>query len=72
MNRQARSASCMYDQASRRVQLDVTLADGETVTLDLPFPELLADSLQRALWRKRESDNTKASDKRIERGQACK
>jgi hypothetical protein len=54
MSQQARSASAIYDPASGRVRLDVTLSDGETISIDLLCPELLADSLQRALQRKRE------------------
>jgi len=56
MKRQARSASAMYDPAEGRVQLDLTLADGELITVDLLCPEVLADSLLRALARKRETN----------------
>jgi hypothetical protein len=44
----------MFDPSTGRVVADITLADGETIALDLLCPEILADSLQYALQRKRE------------------
>jgi hypothetical protein len=49
----------MHDQASGRVTLDITTVDGELVSVQLPDPELLLETLQNAICRKREAERKK-------------